>query len=176
MSMRSFSLIIICFFGFLKLAVAQKKIPKSANKTAMTQRIFIKNKLFKELSASDYKKFKDSIFANTKDTLTRIGKRSLQFSPATIEATTSPQIQDNWAPSIYVFTNSKGNLTIQLPNTNTKRYSLFIYDGKLLLHNITNLKEDYLIIEKSTIYHSGWYDFELYCNGELLERNKFLLH
>lgn len=173
MSMRR--LILICFLGFFNLAEAQKIASKTAKKTTLSQKIFIKNKLFKELSASDYKKFKDSIFANTKDTLTRIGKRSVQFSPAVMISTTT-QIQDNWAPSIYVFTNAKGNLTIQLPNTNTKRYSLFIYDGKILLHNISNLKEDYWIIEKSNFYHSGWYNFELYCNGELLERNKFLLH
>lgn len=175
MSMKRLSLILICLLGFFTIAAAQNKSSKAANRNALSQKIFIKNKLYKELSANEYKKFKDSIFANTKDTLTRIGKRRVQFSPATLPYTTT-QIQDNWVPSIYVFTNTKGNLTIQLPNTNTKRYSLFIYDGKLLLHNITNLQEDYWIIEKSNFYHSGWYNFELYCNGELLERNKFLLH
>ncbi|MFN3298816.1 MAG: hypothetical protein ACK41Z_01340 [Sediminibacterium sp.] len=175
MSMKRLSIILIYLLGFFTIAAAQKKASKAAKNAVLSQKIFITNKLFKELSASDYKKFKDSIFANTKDTLTRIGKRSVQFSPANT-ITTTTQIQDNWAPSIYVYTNAKGNLTIQLPNTNTKRYSLFIYDGKLLLHNITNLQEDYWIIEKSNFYHSGWYNFELYCNGELLERNKFLLH
>lgn len=173
--MQQFSLILFCLLGLFNLALGQKSKSYKAKKAEVTQRIFIKNKLYKELSPSEYKKFKDSIFANTKDTLTRIGKRTLQFSPASI-VPTNEQIQDNWVPSMYVFTNSKGNLTIQLPNTNTKRYSLFIYDGKLLLHNITNLQEDYWIIEKSNFYHSGWYNFELYCNGELLEKNKFQLH
>lgn len=172
--MKSLCLSVICLLPIFNMAVAQKAKLTRTNKAAENQRIFIKNKLYKELSASEYKKFKDSIFANTKDTLTRIGKRTLQFSPATITSETTP-IQDIWVPSSYVFTNSKGNLTIQLPNTNSKRYSLFIYDGKLLLHNITNLQEDYWVIEKSNFYHSGWYNFELYCNGELLEKNKFLL-
>jgi hypothetical protein len=175
MTMKQFSLILICLLGLFNLSHGQKSKSNKTNKAEISQRIFIKNKLYKELSASEYKKFKDSIFANTKDTLTRIGKRTLQFSPAPI-APTNVQAQDNWIPSMYVFTNAKGNLTIQLPNTNTKRYSLFIYDGKVLLHNITNLQEDYWVIEKSNFYHRGWYNFELYCNGELLERNKFLLH
>ena len=173
--MKQLSLILICLLGLFNLAQGQKSKSNKANNAENSQRVFIKNKLYKEFSASDYKKFKDSIFTNTNDTLTRIGKRTLQFSPVTIVTTTAP-IQDTWIPSKFVFTNTKGNLTIQLPNTNTKRYSLFIYDGKLLLHNITNLQEDYWIIEKSNFYHSGWYNFELYCNGELLERNKFLLH
>ncbi len=174
LTMKCFIIYLICLFGLFNFAFAQKSTLTRAKKTTDSQLIYIKNKLFKELSASDYKKFKDSIFTHTKDTLTRIGKRKVQFSPVILLAT-QPPIQDNWVPSTYVFTNAKGNLTIQLPNTNTKRYSLFIYDGKLLLHNITNLQEDYWIIEKSNFYHSGWYNFELYCNGELLERNKFLL-
>lgn len=172
--MKSFFLTLIYLLGLFNIAIAQKSKLSRVKKPTDSQQIFIKNKLFKELSASEYKKFKDSIFTNTKDTLTRIGKRKVQFSPVIltpIAATT----QENWIPSTYVYTNAKGNLTIQLPNTNSKRYSLFIYDGKLLLHNITNLQEDYWIIEKSNFYHSGWYNFELYCNGELLERNKFLL-
>lgn len=175
MTMKHFMLYLICLLGLFNFAIAQKSKLRPAKKTADSQLIYIKNKLFKELSSSDYTKFKDSIFTYTKDTLTRIGKRKVQFSPVVLDSN-QKNIQDNWIPSTYVFTNAKGNLTIQLPNTNTKRYSLFIYDGKLLLHNITNLQEDYWIIEKSNFYHSGWYNFELYCNGELLERNKFLLH
>jgi len=174
MIMKSFCLNLICFLGLLNLAIAQKSKPTITKKSSDSQLVFIKDKVYKELSASDYKKFKDSIFTNTKDTLTRIGKRKVQFSPVIVAVTTSTS-QENWEPSKYVYTNAKGNLTIQLTNTNTKRYSLFIYDGKLLLHNITNLQEDYWIIEKSNFYHSGWYNFELYCNGELLERNKFFL-
>lgn len=174
LSMKPFCIFLICFWGFFNFAVAQKLKPALSKKRTDSQLIFIKNKLYKELSASDYKKFKDSIFTYTKDTLTRIGKRKVQFSPAAT-APIAVTAQEIWVPSNYVYTNSKGNLTIQLPNTNTKRYSLFIYDGKLLLHNITNLQEDNWIIEKSNFYHSGWYNFELYCNGELLERNKFFL-
>lgn len=157
-------------FLFCKGVAAQKKSKKGLQKKTDKQQIFIKDKLYKELSKSSYNHFKDSIFKNTKDTLTRKDKNTVILSPVY-----KIELQENWIPSIYVFTNSKGNLAIELPNTQSKRYSLFIYDGKLLLHNITNLKEDKWVVEKSNFYHSGWYQFELYCDGELLERNKFYL-
>ncbi|HPH36995.1 MAG TPA: hypothetical protein PL108_04985, partial [Sediminibacterium sp.] len=96
--MKSICFCIICLLPLFNSAVAQKAKLTRTNKAAANQRIFIKNKLYKELSASEYKKFKDSIFANTKDTLTRIGKRTLQFSPATKTSETTT-IQDIWVPS-----------------------------------------------------------------------------
>ncbi|WP_439505899.1 hypothetical protein [Sediminibacterium sp.] len=167
--MRSCILLSLAFL-FSSTVAAQKNTKKVAQKSSIQQKIFIKGTLFKELSKADYNRFKDSIFKNTKDTLIRKNKTTVIFSPVL-----KMDIQDNWVPSIYVFTNLKGNLAIELPNTQSKRYSLLIYDGKQLLHNITNFHEDKWIVEKSNFYHSGWYHFELYCNGELLERNKFYL-
>lgn len=167
--MRLFIFLSLVFL-FCSGIAAQKNTKKRARKKTDKQQIFIKDKLYKELSKSAYNQFKDSIFKNTKDTLTRKDKNTVILSPVY-----KIDLQENWIPSIYVFTNSKGNLAIELPNTQSKRYSLFIYDGKLLLHNITNLNEDKWVVEKSNFYHSGWYQFELYCDGELLERNKFYL-
>ncbi len=164
------SILLSLAFLFCNGVAAQKKNKKRAPKKTDKQQIFIKDKLYIALSKSAYNHFKDSIFKNTKDTLTRKDKNTVILSPVY-----KIDLQENWIPSIYVFTNAKGNLAIELPNTQSKRYSLLIYDGKLLLHNITNLQEDKWVVEKSNFYHSGWYQFELYCNGELLEKNKFYL-
>lgn len=168
--MRTLTLYLFFLLGFLNGVSAQRNKPKAANKKTAKQRIFLHNKLYKELDQISYKQFKDSIFNFTKDTLTRKDKTTVLWYPV------NPlEIQESWVQSVYVFINSKGNLAVELPNTQSKRYSLFIYDGKVLLYNISNLQEDKWIIEKSNFYHRGWYNFELYCNGELLERNKFLL-
>lgn len=167
---QKLTLYLIFLLGFLNGVIAQKSKQKAAFKQSTKQRIFLYDKLYKELDQLSYNQFKDSIFNFTKDTLTRKDKTTvwwMPFKPA--------EISESWVPSVYVFTNTKGNLAIELPNTQSKRYSLFIYDGKILLYNISNLQEDKWIIEKSNFYHRGWYNFELYCNGELLERNKFLL-
>lgn len=168
--MRRLTLYLFFLLGFLNGVTAQKSKQKAVDKKYPNQRIFLSKKLYKEFDQASYKQFKDSILNFSKDTLTRKDKNTVLWSPFN-----SIEIEENWVPSVYVFTNTKGNLAVELPNTQLKRYSLFIYDGKILLYNITNLQEDKWIIEKSNFYHRGWYNFELYCNGELLERNKFLL-
>lgn len=134
------------------------------------QKILLNNQLYKELSQKDYQKFKDSVFKFTKDSLSRINKNTVAYFPFKSETP-----EESWTPSQYVFTNNLGNLVINLNNTQHKRYSLLIYSGMKLLINLTNIQEDKIILEKSNFYHSGWYQFELYCDGILLEKNKFLL-
>ena len=151
-------------------ALAQKKVSSKRNAGTQTQKILLDNKLYKELGQKDYQKFRDSIFKFTKDSLSRINKNTVVYFP-----TKSETIAETWTPSQFVYTNHLGNLAINLNNTQHKRYSLLIYSGMKLILNLTNLQEDKIILDKSNFYHSGWYQFELYCDGILLEKNKFLL-
>lgn len=162
--------LILFLFLCIQTATAQKRGKLKRNSKSDTQKILLNNKLFKELKQQDYKKFRDSIFNFTKDSLSRINKNTVAFFPAKTDT-----LALSWTPSPYVYTNNFGNLVISLNNTQHKRYSLFIYSGMKLLINLTNIKEDKIILEKSNFYHSGWYDFELYCDGIILEKNKFLL-
>lgn len=151
-------------------ALAQKKVSSKRNAGTQTQKILLDNKFYKELGQKDYQKFRDSIFKFTKDSLSRINKNTVVYFP-----TKSETIAETWTPSQFVYTNHLGNLAINLNNTQHKRYSLLIYSGMKLILNLTNLQEDKIILDKSNFYHSGWYQFELYCDGILLEKNKFLL-
>lgn len=153
-----------------QIALAQKKARSKKNARHHTQKILLNNQLYKELSQKDYQKFRDSVFKFTKDSLSRINKNTVAYFPVKPETP-----EESWTPSQYVFTNNLGNLVINLNNTQHKRYSLLIYNGMKLLINLTNIQEDKIILEKSNFYHSGWYQFELYCDGILLEKNKFLL-
>ncbi|BDQ11779.1 hypothetical protein [Sediminibacterium sp. TEGAF015] len=151
-------------------ALAQKKVSSKRNSGSQTQKILLDNKLYKELGQKDYQKFKDSIFKFTKDSLSRINKNTVVYFIAKPET-----LAETWIPSQFVYTNHLGNLVINLNNTQHKRYSLLIYSGMKLMLNLTNIQEDKIILDKSNFYHSGWYQFELYCDGILLEKNKFLL-
>ncbi len=151
--------------------LAQKKVSSKRNTGSHTQKILLDNKLYKELGQKDYQKFRDSIFKFTKDSLSRINKNTVVYFPAKPEP-----LAETWTPSQFVYTNQLGNLVINLNNTQHKRYSLLIYSGMKLMLNLTNIQEDNIILDKSNFYHSGWYQFELYCDGILLEKNKFLLH
>ena len=77
-------------------------------------------------------------------------------------------------PSNTIFTAKDNNIIIHLVNAETKKYSVKFFDEtEKFLFELTKLKEEYLIIEKVNFVHTGWFRFELYENGLLIETNKF---
>ncbi|MFN5334526.1 MAG: hypothetical protein ACK5BV_04995 [Bacteroidota bacterium] len=91
----------------------------------------------------------------------------------------SPPIIKNkktWAASPYIFTGNDGNVTIQLPDVKTKKYSItFLKEEGRPLFVLSTITESPMIIDKSSFLRSGWYYFELREDEQVLERNKFLL-
>jgi hypothetical protein len=77
-------------------------------------------------------------------------------------------------PSTTIFTAKDNNIVIYLPESNVKKYTVKFYDdAEKFLFELTKLKEEYLIIEKVNFVHTGWFRFELYENGIMVENNKF---
>ena len=77
-------------------------------------------------------------------------------------------------PSNTIFTAKDNNIIIHLENAATKKYSVKFFDeSEKFLFELIKLKEEYLIIEKVNFVHTGWFRFELYENGLLIENNKF---
>ncbi len=77
-------------------------------------------------------------------------------------------------PSSTIFTAKDNNIVIYLPESNVKKYSIKFYDEtEKFLFELTKLKEEYLIIEKVNFVHTGWFRFELFENGIMVENNKF---
>ena len=77
-------------------------------------------------------------------------------------------------PSSTIFTAKDNNIIIHLENASTKKYSVKFFDeAEKFLFELTKLKEEYLIIEKVNFVHTGWFRFELYENGLIIENNKF---
>ena len=77
-------------------------------------------------------------------------------------------------PSSTIFTAKDNNIIIHLEDAASKKYSAKFFDEtEKFLFELTKLKEEYLIIEKVNFVRTGWYRFELYENGLLIENNKF---
>jgi hypothetical protein len=79
-------------------------------------------------------------------------------------------------PSKWIYTAKDNNIILHLPQAAAKKYSVIFYnelDKKVF--ELNNLKEEYLIIEKVNFVRSGWYRFELFDNGMLVEKNKILV-
>ena len=81
-----------------------------------------------------------------------------------------------YVPSKRVYTFKDGYVRIVLPEGAEKKYNIkFLSMENELLFELKDVKEKDFKIDKSNFYHSGWFKFELYENGELLEKNKFYL-
>jgi len=81
-----------------------------------------------------------------------------------------------WMPSVYVYTARDGNVHLNLPETDTKKYSVKFYDeAGNFLFEVKDMRESSLILDKTNFLHAGWFKFELFFEEKLKEKNKFYL-
>ncbi|HEX4957568.1 MAG TPA: hypothetical protein VFV46_05270 [Lacibacter sp.] len=85
-------------------------------------------------------------------------------------------VKKAWEPSVFVYTGDDGNVVIKLPDVTSKKYSItFSREEGRPVFVIPHVKEAYLTLDKATFLKSGWYYFELREDGNVKERNKFLI-
>jgi hypothetical protein len=79
-------------------------------------------------------------------------------------------------PSLRIFTAKDNNVIIHLPDALLKKYEVKFFDHlEKELFQLSSLTDEYLIIEKVNFRHSGWFYFEIYEDGKLIEKNKFFV-
>ncbi|MBS1576845.1 MAG: hypothetical protein JST09_16225 [Bacteroidetes bacterium] len=79
-----------------------------------------------------------------------------------------------FVPSLHVYTYKDGNVRINLPETDEKKYSIKFFDETdSFVFEIKEIKQTPVLLDKANFYHAGWFKFELYENGKLIEKNKF---
>lgn len=81
-----------------------------------------------------------------------------------------------FTPSFYVYTNKDGYVFINLPDAARKKYHIKFYeeDGSFLFE-LKTIKKPALTLDKTNFMHAGWFNFELYNDDKLIEKNKFYL-
>lgn len=81
-----------------------------------------------------------------------------------------------FVPNKFVYTDKDNNLVISLPDADKEDFSMRFFDpkGKLILE-IKKITEPYLLAEKVNFMHSGWFYYQLYNDGILLEKYKFYI-
>lgn len=79
-------------------------------------------------------------------------------------------------PSRRIYIARDNNLVISLKNADNRKYTVKFFDeaGKFLFE-LNRIKENFLIVEKVNFLHAGWFYFELFENGRLIEKNKFFI-
>ena len=121
-----------------------------------------------QVSEKLLRRFRDSVVTKTKDTLV--------FRPADTILIKPFIPKEVFKPSIYVFTEKDGNISLKLPEANSKHYSVKFFDEKSNpLFEVNKIADAILILDKSNFLHAGWFRFELYEDGKLKEKNKFFI-
>jgi len=137
--------------------------------------LFVKRRdsVIMTLAAFQIRHFSDSLLKQTKDTLLFVNTDTLQINPY-IEVYREPKEVYKISPN--VFTAKDGNITIDLPDYNHKKYFVAFYEmDNTPVMDVKDIKDAELIIDKTNFGHSGWFRFELYEDGKLKEKNKFLI-
>jgi hypothetical protein len=147
------------------------KIPTiNIDKTVIVRR---RDSIVMVLSATQVRRFSDSLLMQTKDTLFFVNADTLQIKPF-IEVYQEPK--EVYKISSYVFATKDGNITIALADCKTKNYFVAFYEtDNTPIIEIRDIKDPTLIIDKTNFGHSGWFRFELYEDGRLREKNKLLI-
>jgi len=79
-------------------------------------------------------------------------------------------------PSLRVFTNKQNVVVVAVPQAIEKKCGLKVFgENQKLVFELKRIPDDYLMLEKSNFYHSGWFNFEVYVEGKLFEKNKFFV-
>lgn len=81
-----------------------------------------------------------------------------------------------FVPSFYVYTNKEGYVYINLPDAEKQKYHIrFFEEDNTPLFEIKNIRQSGLTLDKTNFLHAGWFNFELYNEEKLVEKNKFYL-
>ena len=75
-----------------------------------------------------------------------------------------------------VYTGKENNVMINLPDAEVRKYSIKFFDeNDKPVFEINKLQESGLIIDKVNFVHAGWFYYEVYEKGKLLEKDRFYI-
>lgn len=129
----------------------------------------------------------DSVIVMVLDTLTdqyipkKIKNDKALVLADSINKLQAPGLKSNNKPNVFVpsmrlFTNAEGYLRISLEDFDKKKYSIKFYeDNDNFLFEIKEVKRPYLVLDKTNFFHAGWFKFELFENGKILEKHRFFI-
>ncbi len=106
----------------------------------------------------------------------RIGNFQTGDSASLPNAATIKNRPTAFEPSLYVYTNKDGYVKVNLPEEGNKKYMIrFFEEDNSLLFELKDIKTKNFRIDKANFFHAGWFRFEIYEDGKLLEKHKFYL-
>ena len=148
-----------------ELNILKEKLDPGPTENFFVVKLPYGNRTLSEEQLSD---FRDSIVNNTSDTLL--------FQSVDVVVIKPFAPKDVHRSSRYVYTEKFGNVMIDLPDAERKKYSVsFFEDDMSPLFEVEKVRSTSLIVDKTNFVHAGWFWFELFENGKLVERRRFYL-
>lgn len=88
-----------------------------------------------------------------------------------------------FVPSKYVYAYKDGYVQVDLPGEDkepgskpTKKYNIKFFDAEdNFLFELKDIKNRHFKLDKTNFYHAGWFKFQLYEEGKMIEMHKFFL-
>lgn len=85
-------------------------------------------------------------------------------------------VQTWFTPSRHVYTGKDNNVVIFLPAAPSRKYTVKFYeDDGTFLFEVQKVPASYLTVDKVNFGHSGLFRFELFQEGQIIERHKFYI-
>ena len=100
----------------------------------------------------------------------------LDTSQLVIKETKQPFVDTWFVPSKLVFTGRDNNVIIALPLAGKKKYHIkFFEETGSPVFELSKITEPYLTVDKVNFIHAGFFNFEVYEDGLLIEKHKFYI-
>jgi hypothetical protein len=149
----------------------QPQVSTPPVKIAEPEKFFViikKDSLIGSINEKQFKRFRDSVVNRTKDTILFKSLDTIQIKPFVPK--------EIYRPSKYVYTEKDGHVAIALPGAESKKYLVKFYeDNNHFLFEVKKIKESFMFLDKSNFLHSGWFRFELFEDGKLIEKHRFFI-
>ncbi|WP_276486148.1 hypothetical protein [Paraflavitalea pollutisoli] len=157
-----------------KIQEAVKETPKTVEKPKPApepEKFFVikrRDSIIMQLPTKSLRKFRDSIILRTRDTMTFRNADTILIKPFIPKPV--------FKPSRFVYTDNRGDVVIALPDARSKSYTVkFFEDDTTPLFEVKQVKETYLVVDKTNFFHSGWFRFEIIEDGKEKEQHRFFI-
>ncbi len=122
-----------------------------------------------EINERFIQRFRDSISMQTKDTITMSHRDTIVIKPF--------RPKEVYGTSKYVFIDKAGLIHVELPWYARRKYLVKFFEQDLTpLFEIKEVKDASLLLDKANFMQAGWYYFEIYEDGKLLEKNRVFIN
>jgi len=155
----------------IKKTEPKTTIPEKPKPAPEPERFFIIKKrdtVIMQLPEKGFKNFRDSIVLKTRDTMTFRSVDTILIKPFVPK--------EVFKASRFVYSDNTGNVVIMLPEAKNGNYAVKFYeDDKTFLFEVKQIKEPWLVVDKTNFMHAGWFRFELFEDGKVKENHKFFI-